>query len=40
VIVNDEIPDRIDAARKLGEVVLDSTPIEHPAYRTRWCARR
>ncbi len=31
-IVNDEIPDRIDNARKLGEVVLDSTPIAHPAY--------
>ena len=31
-IVNDEIPDRIDNARKLGEVVLDSAPIAHPAY--------
>jgi phenylacetic acid degradation protein paaN len=32
VIVNEEIPDRIDAARKLGEVVLDSATLEHPAY--------
>lgn len=32
VIVNDEIPDRIDAARKLGEVFLDSATLTHPAY--------
>lgn len=31
-IVNDEIPGRIDAARKMGEVVLDSASIAHPAY--------
>ena len=31
-IVNDEIPQRIDEARKLGEVVLDSAPIKHPSY--------
>ncbi len=31
-IVNDEIPERIDAARKMGEVVLDSVEVTHPAY--------
>jgi phenylacetic acid degradation protein paaN len=32
VIVNDEIPERIEAARKLGDVMLDSAPIQHPSY--------
>lgn len=31
-IVNDEIPARIDQARALGEVMLDSTRIPHPSY--------
>ncbi|WP_117209713.1 phenylacetic acid degradation protein PaaN [Allorhizocola rhizosphaerae] len=31
-IVNDEIPGRIDRARGMGEVMLDSAPIAHPSY--------
>src|SRR5262249_6186260 len=31
-IVNDGVVSRIEAARSLGEVVLDSHPVTHPAF--------
>ncbi|MEV6971385.1 phenylacetic acid degradation protein PaaN [Hamadaea sp. NPDC051192] len=31
-VVNEAVLDRIDAARALGDVVLDSRPLDHPAY--------
>ncbi|MEV0273108.1 phenylacetic acid degradation protein PaaN [Hamadaea sp. NPDC050747] len=31
-VVNEAVLERIDAARALGDVVLDSRPLDHPAY--------
>lgn len=31
-IVNDSVLDRVDQARGVGEVVLDSVPVEHPTF--------
>lgn len=36
-IVNGDVLDRIEAARKLGDVVLDSAELAHPAYADAVC---